>query len=328
MSRVNDALTRATGERSSTVSEESVPGAPDFGALLHAEEAAQLWPTERHGAAPPVSQPAAVPNSPRVDEHREEPAVARASTDIGTAAPNSLGTSESNRSAKLIVNAELEAASVEQYRRLAARLHLAQAEHGTKLVMVTSALVGEGKTLTASNLALTLSESYRKRVLLLDADLRRPGIHDMFGIPNFTGLNDGIRSNEERKVPVIRLTEHLSVLTAGRPDSDPMAVLSSDRMRRVLTDAAAAFEWVIIDTPPVALLSDAHLLASLVDTVVLVVRAGVTPLEAIQTATVAVGRDRIIGVVLNSAERDHRNPYRYYSQPKTETEPLAVTVTR
>jgi capsular exopolysaccharide synthesis family protein len=161
---------------------------------------------------------------------------------------------------------------------------------------------------------LTLSESYKKRVLLIDADLRRPAVHDIFGVPNFTGLNDGIRSSDERKVPVIRLTDKLSLLTAGRPDSDPMSVLSSERMRQVLSDAAAAFEWVIIDTPPVALLSDANLLATLVDTVVLVVRAGLTPLQAIHTATLAVGRDRILGVVLNCADKPARSRYHDYGR--------------
>jgi len=230
---------------------------------------------------------------------------------------------ERSTAGKLVLNAELEPNSVEQYRRLAARLHLDQVQRGTKLVMVTSAIVGEGKTLTATNLALTLSESYRKRVLLVDADLRRPGIHNMFGIPNFTGLSDAIRSADERKVSVIHLTEHLSLLTAGRPDSDPMGVLASEKMQRVLGDAAAAFDWVVIDTPPVALLSDAHLLGSLVDTVILVIRAGVTPLEAIRTATAAVGRDRILGVVLNSADVPGGNAYHYYGS--RETTALSVT---
>jgi len=313
MSRVNDALTRATGERASSSGVEPSAGAPDLGVLLHAEEAAQLWPTERH-AALPAAPPEAIAAEPSVPV--EEPAVA-------PPAPAGFGHVERSKAGKLVLNADLEPNSVEQYRRLAARLHLDQAQRGTKLVMVTSALVGEGKTLTSTNLALTLSESYRKRVLLVDADLRRPGIHDMFGIPNFTGLSDAIRSADERKVSVIHLTDHLSVLTAGRPDSDPMGVLSSERMQRVLADAAAAFDWVIIDTPPVALLSDAHLLASLVDTVVLVVRAGVTPFDAIQTATVAVGRDRIMGVVLNAAQTASRNTYRYYGRPKTD----ALTIT-
>jgi capsular exopolysaccharide synthesis family protein len=192
--------------------------------------------------------------------------------------------------------------STEQYRRLAGRLYLAQAEHGTRVVMITSAMPGEGKTLTASNLALTLSESYKRQVLLIDADLRRPWIHEMFQVPNVSGLNDGLRSEEERKVPLLRLTDHLSVLTAGRPDRDPMSILSSERMQRVLQEASARFDWVIIDTPPVALLTDAHLLASLVDAVLLVIRAGQTPLPAINTAVQAVGRERILGVVLNRAD--------------------------
>ena len=75
-------------------------------------------------------------------------------------------------------------ASREQYRRLAATLHHAQAEHGLKVVMVASAVPGEGKTLTATNLALTLSESYQRRVLLIDADLRRPSLHDDVQVPN------------------------------------------------------------------------------------------------------------------------------------------------
>jgi len=212
-------------------------------------------------------------------------------------------------SEKLSVNSG-DPTSTEQYRRVAGRLYLAQAEHGTRIVMVTSALPGEGKTLTATNVALTLAESYKRQVLIIDADLRRPWVHEMFQVPNLSGLNDGLRSAEDHKIPLLRLTDNLSVLTAGRPDRDPMSVLSSDRMRRVLQEASARFEWVIIDTPPVALLTDAHLLASLVDAVLLVVQAGKTPLAAINKAVEAVGRERILGVVLNRA--DHAAVYHAY----------------
>ena len=200
--------------------------------------------------------------------------------------------------------------STEQYRRLAGRLYIAQAEHGTRVVMVTSAMPGEGKTLTSTNVALTLAESYKRQVLLIDADLRRPWIHQMFQEPNLSGLNHGLRSAEDHKIPLLRLTDNLSILTAGRPDRDPMSVLSSDRMRRVLQEASSRFDWVIIDTPPVALLTDAHLLASLVDAVVLVVQAGKTPLSAINKAVEAVGRERILGIVLNRA--DHASVYHAY----------------
>jgi protein-tyrosine kinase len=206
------------------------------------------------------------------------------------------------------------AASTEQYRRLAARLHLAQTEFGLRTVMVTSAMPGEGKTLTATNLALTLAESYKRQVLLLDADLRRPSIHTLLEIPNLGGLNDGLQEDASGPIPLLRLTERLTVLTAGRPDHNPMSVLSSSRMKRVLAEARASFDWVIIDTPPVALLTDAHLLASLVDTVLLVVHAGSTRLAAINTAVECVGRERIFGVVLNRADeaRGDENYQQYY----------------
>lgn len=195
-----------------------------------------------------------------------------------------------------------ESAPVEQYRRLAARLLMAQAEKGTRIVMVTSAFPGEGKTLTAANLALTMSESYKRRVLLIDADLRRPWIHQLFGVPNASGLNDGLQDASTAKIPLLSVSDHLSILTAGRPDPDPMSVLSGDRMRRVLEEAGSRFEWVFIDTPPVAVLTDAHLLSSRVDAVLLVVESGKTPLPAIKTAIQTLGRERILGVVLNRVE--------------------------
>jgi capsular exopolysaccharide synthesis family protein len=189
-------------------------------------------------------------------------------------------------------------ASIEEYRKVAARLLMAQAERGTRVVMVASAVMGEGKTLTATNLALTLSESYKREVLLVDGDLRRPFIHQLLDVPNVSGLNDGLR-NAGRKLPLMRVTDRLTVLTAGRPESDPMSVLSGDRMATVLEEAKQRFEYVIIDSPPVAMLSDAHLLVTLVDAVVLVVQAGKTQLRPIRTAVESLGRDKILGVVLN-----------------------------
>lgn len=300
MSRVNDALARRKAG--------GVLGENPATERKLVEVADELWPAER-----PVTP--AHPEMASADILQQEfaahPPLELALEDrrstAGREAPEQVSVG------KLVLNASIGPAFVEQYRRLAARLYLAQAEHGTRTVMVTSALVGEGKTLTASNLALTLSESYKKRVLLIDADLRRPGVHQVFQIPNLAGLNDGVRSTEERKVPVLRLTEHLSILTAGRPDPDPMSVLASERMRRVLADASRSFDWVILDTPPVALLSDAHLLASLVDTVVLVVKSASTPLRATRLAVEAVGRERIMGVVLNCAdETQPMTAYEYY----------------
>ena len=101
---------------------------------------------------------------------------------------------------------------------------------------------------------------------------------------------------------VRQVSTRLAVLPAGRPSADPMAGLTSERMKRLLDEARQSFDWVILDTPPVMLLPDAHLMASMVDGAVLVVRAGSTPHELVRRAAEAIGRSRILGVVLNRAE--------------------------
>jgi capsular exopolysaccharide synthesis family protein len=221
---------------------------------------------------------------------------------------------------KLVVMPSVPHAAVEQYRRLAASLHHTKLQKDTKVVMLTSASPGEGKTLTSVNLALTLSQSYRRNVLLIDADLRRPNVHQLFQLPNVLGLSDGLKSDTEQKLSLIQVSEYLTVLPAGRPDNDPMSGLTSDRMRRIIEQAAARYDWVLIDTPPVGFLSDANLLVAMVDVAIFVVRAGKSPYRLIQRALDAVGRNRILGVVLNAVAENvdvaGYNYYGYYSTPR------------
>jgi receptor protein-tyrosine kinase len=215
---------------------------------------------------------------------------------------------------KVVVDQNISPASREQYRRLAATLHHAQAASAVKVVMIASAVQGEGKTLTATNLALTFSESYQRSVLLIDADLRRPTLHTVFGLMNNSGLTDGLLGKESQRLRVVQVSPRLSILPAGRPSSDPMAGLTSDRMKRVIDESRAAFDWVIIDTPPVVLLPDANLLGAMADVAVLVVKAGSTSFDLVSRALGAIGRDRVIGVVLNRAEEpSHTHGYGYYS---------------
>jgi capsular exopolysaccharide synthesis family protein len=214
---------------------------------------------------------------------------------------------------KIVVDHNTMPVSREQYRRLAATLHHAQADMGLKVVMIASAVVGEGKTLTASNLALTFSESYKRSVLLIDGDFRRPALHVVFNIDAPSGLSEGLMSVVEHKLPLYRVSERLTILPAGRPSSDPMAGLTSGRMRRVIQEARDAFDWVIIDTPPVGLLPDANLLAAMVDGAVLVVRANSTPYHQVQRAIDALDRNRLLGVVLNSVNTPINGTHHYYS---------------
>jgi protein-tyrosine kinase len=212
---------------------------------------------------------------------------------------------------KVVVDQAIDPRPREQYRRLAAGLHAVQAQSGCKAILVASAVAGEGKSLTSSNLALTLSESYRRNVLLIDADLRRPTLHTVFGLDPSPGLSDGLLAGEDRRLRLHRVSAHLTILTAGQPTNEPMAVLSSERMRRLLAEGREMFDWVIIDTPPIGVLSDASLLSQIADGAVLVVKAGATPYDQVQRAVDAIGKARVLGVVLNRAEAADSSAYKY-----------------
>jgi capsular exopolysaccharide synthesis family protein len=213
------------------------------------------------------------------------------------------------RSEKLITSPTVTPIVREQYNKLAAAVHQSQLERSLKVVMITSAVPHEGKTLTAANLALTLSESYERRVLLIDGDLRHPTVHAFFGIPNARGLSDSLAGTGP--LPLIDVTPKLWLLTAGSSGGDPMKTLTSDRMRTLIDDARAEFDWVLVDTPPIGLLPDASLVASVADSTLFVVLAGRTPYDLIQRAAEAVGADRILGVVLNGMS-EHEVPAGYY----------------
>ncbi len=128
-------------------------------------------------------------------------------------------------SARLVTGA-VSALAVEQYRRLAATLHDAQVNTSLKTVMITSAVPHEGKTLTTLNLALTLTDSYAREVLIVDADLRWPCMHSLLGVSNTRGLTDAL-TDKHIELPVLRISDRLHLLTAGRPVSTPLARLSS-----------------------------------------------------------------------------------------------------
>jgi len=200
---------------------------------------------------------------------------------------------------RIMLGGTLPPGVAEQYRHLAARLHQAGQGSSARIVMVASAMPGEGKTLTATNIALTLSESYKRRVIVIDADLRRPSMHEVFGLPNSYGVNDLLMGNAAP--PAFEISPRLSVIPAGRPNPDPLGGLTSPRFEALLKAASREYDWVIVDTPPVGLLTDANLMLRLVDAVVMVVAANKVGYKDLQRAADALGRERIIGVVLNRA---------------------------
>ena len=294
MGRIDKALSHRSDGPTEIV---TVPGAPS------ADVFESPWSFDGGPSSPsPASTPGATPAVP------------------GARAPMALfrGFNES-MAGRIVSTPTAPAVLAERFRRLAASLHHAQLVDGLRTVMVTSADPGDGKTLTSANLALTLSESYRRQVLLIDADLRRPSLHDVFNVPNVSGLNDGLKASSDARLNVIKISETLTLLSAGRPDPDPMSSLTSTRMAEIIQEASQRFEWIIIDTTPLGLLADASLLARMVDRSLLVIRAGQTPHASVERAVNALGREHIIGVVLNAVESSGNEGAKYYYARDTDT---------
>ena len=217
---------------------------------------------------------------------------------------------------KLVVTDAATDSAIEQYDHLAETLIGWQSERGLKTLMVSSALPREGRTLTVTNLALTLSERRAQHVLLVDADLVSPSIHEIFQLSSATGLSDGLRAGR-MQMPVVEVSSRLTVLPAGRAEGDPMETLVSNAMRTFTMESASRFDWILLDTPAVSMVTDAHLLSWLCDGVLLVVGAGATSYRNVEQAVADLGVERVIGTVLNRAGRPSRPKRKNPKAPAT-----------
>jgi capsular exopolysaccharide synthesis family protein len=290
MSRVDEALRRAAAAPKllgvATPTTDQIPDRVD-GSVL------QLYPAEKRSPPAPAG---AQPGAGRTGHVTERWVAPR----YGSAYRG-----------RLVVDAGVSPIAVEQYRRLAATMHHIQVEQGLKHLMVSSASPREGKTLTIVNLALTLSASYGRRVLLIDADLRRPSVHEVFGIPNKHGLSQAIWS-ESTELRTSRVAENLWVLPAGAPDGNAVAALASHQVERLLADATASFDWILLDAPPFGVVADAALLVRLVRAAIVVIAAGSTQHASIEKAVAQLGREYIVGAVLNRTEENPTPWSEYY----------------
>jgi receptor protein-tyrosine kinase/non-specific protein-tyrosine kinase len=191
----------------------------------------------------------------------------------------------------------------ERYRRIRTYVdHLA--EHDAvpiRTLVVGSSREGEGKTLTAMNLALVLAEDRDSSVVLVDCDLHKPRIHTMFRAPVRLGLMDVYEGRADLDACLLSLTRsRLHVLPAGRVEGvNPAEVLKSAKFASLLETLKDRYDYVVIDTPPVMRFVDANVLNGLSDGMVFVVRAGLTSRQVVQRALESVTNGRILGVVLN-----------------------------
>jgi capsular exopolysaccharide synthesis family protein len=202
--------------------------------------------------------------------------------------------------------------AAEQYRALRTRMAFAEGAGALRTVLITSPQKGEGKSVTSANLALTMAQELQRRVVLVEADLRKPSLQHLFGLPAGAGLADYLSGAADLKDIMKFLPEHnLTVIPAGSTPMNPAELLGSTAMRRMLDHLRTRFDRVILDTPPVLPLADVAILAPLVDGALLVVRAGYTPKPAIENALRSFDASRLLGIVLN--ESGMEEDYRYES---------------
>ena len=184
-----------------------------------------------------------------------------------------------------------------------------------KMLLVTSSQAGEGKTTTAINIAVTLSQTGEK-VILLDCDMRNPRVHRILGLENMNGMSTFLSGNADLS-SMIQQSEvpNLFAVSAGRIPPNPAELLGSPRMKQGLSLLDEYFDHVVIDSPPVLSVTDARIVSSLVDGVVLVIKGGETPKEAVQRTKRLLQEvhAHVIGTLLNNVDVRSADYY-YYSK--------------
>jgi capsular exopolysaccharide synthesis family protein len=211
----------------------------------------------------------------------------------------------SEKLSDLITVSEPRSPISEAYRTLRTNLDFASLDQEFKSLVVTSAGVGEGKSTTLANLAVVSAQAGRK-VVLVDADLRRPTLHQIFGLSNETGLTTAMMSEASfASLPLHESgVEGLSVLTSGPLPPNPADLMGSRRMEELVTALSEGADQVFFDTPPVVAVTDAAVLATKVDGVLLVISAGKTRREYARTAVQRLQQinARLVGTVLTNVQ--------------------------
>jgi succinoglycan biosynthesis transport protein ExoP len=228
------------------------------------------------------------------------------------------GESEESRAAVgggslILTQVEANSSMAESYRQLRTALLLSSAGHAPRTILFTSSQPAEGKTTTAVNTAISLAQT-GAAVLIIDADLRRPRVHKVFGLKNGAGLSSFLAGEGDLASQIQVAMPNLYVLPVGPLPPNPAELLGSVRMKQVVETLSANFDHIIIDSPPVASFADSLILSALVEGVIIVVKGGTTPREMAQRTQGhlrSVGA-KILGVVINQIKLQPHDYY-YYS---------------
>lgn len=215
----------------------------------------------------------------------------------------------------LFFSNEEHAPGMEEFRTLRTRLYQAREKQPLSKLLVTSALPKEGKSFTSANLAQVIVRQHGKRALIIDADLRNPQLHGLLGAEPGPGLSEYLRSeNDECSIMQRGPMENLFFIPAGRANGNPAELIANGRMKALLNRVEPMFDWIIVDSPPSVLVSDAGQISNFCDGVLLVVRSNATPIDAAKRARREFTERNVVGVVLNGINTE-LTPYSQYYYP-------------
>jgi capsular exopolysaccharide synthesis family protein len=302
MSRIHEALKKAEQERAST----------QGGAVQTNYSTTPL-------AEPPAEEPRIIDRSvtsavESVMNAHANPALSPLSSPLETPLTR-CATMQWNPDPKtmLFLNGDDNVRGMEEFRTLRSRLYQIREKMTLKKILVTSALPKEGKSFTASNLAQVMVRQHGRRVLLIDADLRGPRLHLMFGTTISPGLSDYLKGgNDEFSIMQRGPLEGLYLIPSGHEISNPAELVANGRLKFLLQRLEPLFDWIIIDSPPAVPVSDASLLANSCDGVLMVVRSNSTPVDMARKARQEFPDKALVGVVLNGTNNDVAPYSRYY----------------
>lgn len=203
----------------------------------------------------------------------------------------------------------------EQYRTIRTTIDFKMADQGMKSLLVTSSEMSVGKSTTIANLAVTFAQQ-GKKVLVIDGDLRKPTVDKTFKVQNSVGLTN-ILMNQYAIQDVLqrtRISENLTVITSGPIPPSPSELLGSNAMKQLLDTVTGYFDVVLLDTPPLSAVTDAQILSSYVEGVVIVVHANQTRKDGLLKAKKLLDQvnANILGVVLHGTEPKDSTSYYYY----------------
>jgi capsular exopolysaccharide synthesis family protein len=319
MSQIFDALLRSEAERAGV------------GPVTQTEATELLQSVEHAAASKWASVPSLAESDTAVaeDELLFDPGMLPSHADIFTANGQSRNAAAAERTdiwsqfqslsaalqleGRLVSVTDKGSPTAEAFRLLGVRLRNLRQVRPLKKVLITSTVPREGKSTVAANLACTLANKNGEKVLLLEGDIRRPSLSQIFNLSKAPGICELLRGERTLQNSIYRLERAgIWIMPAGSSPATPLELLQSSKVPALMDQLASLFDWVIVDSPPVLPLADTSIWTRVVDGILLVTRQGVTEKKQLQRGLRALDSDKMIGALLNSSQDTSYSSY-YYS---------------